>query len=40
VSLVIADDGGHVGFHAKDHKVPWHERLAAQYLDCVQAGMT
>ncbi len=40
VSLVIADDGGHVGFHAKDHKVPWHERLAAHYLDCVQARMT
>lgn len=33
VSLVIADDGGHVGFHAKDNKVPWHERLAALYLD-------
>jgi len=37
VSLVITDDGGHVGFHAKDSKLPWHERLAALYLDCLDA---
>lgn len=33
ISLLIADDGGHVGFHAKDHKVPWQERVTVQYLD-------
>jgi len=38
VSLVITDDGGHVGFHGRDNKVPWHERLAALYLDGARAG--
>ncbi len=33
ISLLIANDGGHVGFHAKDHKVPWQERVAAQYFE-------
>lgn len=33
LSLLITDDGGHVGFHAKDHKVPWQERVAVQYFD-------
>ncbi len=32
LSLLIVDDGGHVGFHGKDHKVPWQERVAVQYL--------
>ncbi|PCI50530.1 MAG: alpha/beta hydrolase [Alphaproteobacteria bacterium] len=32
VSLLITDDGGHVGFHARDHKIPWQERVAVQYL--------
>lgn len=38
VSLLIANDGGHVGFHAKDHKVPWQERVSARYLDRVLSG--
>lgn len=38
VSLLITDDGGHVGFHAKDHKVPWQERVSARYLDQVLSG--
>lgn len=33
VSLLIADDGGHVGFHGKGHKVPWQDRVAAKYLE-------
>jgi len=35
ISLLIADDGGHVGFHDRGHKVPWQERVAGHYLDCV-----
>lgn len=35
ISLLIADDGGHVGFHGKDHKVPWQERVTVQYLECI-----
>ncbi|MBL4612634.1 MAG: hypothetical protein JKY91_02720, partial [Emcibacter sp.] len=38
ISLVISEDGGHVGFHGKDHKVPWHDRLADRYLACVLEG--
>lgn len=32
ISLLVTEDGGHVGFHAKDHKVPWHERVSGHYL--------
>ena len=38
ISLLIADDGGHAGFHGKDHNVPWQERVSACYLDRVLAG--
>ncbi|MCF6216046.1 MAG: alpha/beta fold hydrolase [Emcibacter sp.] len=37
ISLLLTDDGGHVGFHAKDHKVPWHERVAGHYLKGILA---
>ncbi len=33
ISLLIASDGGHVGFHGRDHKIPWQERVAGNYLD-------
>ncbi len=33
ISLLIAEDGGHVGFHGKGHTVPWHERVAAEFMD-------
>jgi len=36
ISLLITDDGGHVGFHTKDHKVPWQERVAGHYLKTTQ----
>lgn len=32
LSLVLTEDGGHVGFHDKHSKVPWHERVAVQFL--------
>jgi predicted alpha/beta-fold hydrolase len=32
ISLLIAHDGGHVGFHGKGHPVPWHERVAAEFM--------
>lgn len=32
ISLLIAEDGGHVGFHGKGHAVPWHERVAAEFM--------
>ncbi|MBL4801726.1 MAG: hypothetical protein JKY45_07505, partial [Emcibacter sp.] len=35
ISLLISEDGGHVGFHGKDHDVPWHDRVAHNYLTCV-----
>lgn len=35
ISLILTGDGGHAGFHAKDDKIPWHERVAARYLDHV-----
>tara|TARA_R110002073_G_scaffold334084_1_gene522811 strand:+ start:932 stop:1966 length:1035 start_codon:yes stop_codon:yes gene_type:complete len=31
--VIVCNDGGHVGFHGKDSKVPWHERAMARYLD-------
>jgi len=33
ISFLITDDGGHVGFHTKNHKVPWQERVAVQYIE-------
>lgn len=37
LSLLMVDDGGHVGFHSKGHKVPWHERVAANYFQDILA---
>ncbi len=37
VSLLIVDDGGHVGFHSKGHKTPWQERVAADYFQYILA---
>jgi predicted alpha/beta-fold hydrolase len=29
---LIAKGGGHVGFHARDSRVPWHDRCITRYL--------
>lgn len=35
---IVAPGGGHVGFHARGSKVPWHDRCIAAYFDCVFEG--
>ncbi len=35
ISLLVAEDGGHAGFHGADHNIPWHDRVAALYLKTV-----
>lgn len=30
---LIAPSGGHVGFHSKGSKMPWHEKVAATFFD-------
>ncbi len=32
ISLALADDGGHVGFHGRDEETPWHNRCVYTYL--------
>lgn len=32
LSLIISEDGGHVGFHTKSHSVPWHDVCAGEYF--------
>lgn len=32
LSLVISDDGGHVGFHGRGNTVPWHDRCIGQFF--------
>ncbi|MFI4986148.1 MAG: hypothetical protein ACHQF3_01785, partial [Alphaproteobacteria bacterium] len=32
LTLLLAPGGGHVGFHASDHTVPWHDRCIAAYF--------
>lgn len=32
LTLLLASSGGHVGFHARDHEVPWHDRCVATYF--------
>ncbi len=32
VSILLAAGGGHVGFHAADDAVPWHDRAAGAFL--------
>ncbi len=29
---LLASGGGHVGFHARDHEVPWHNRCISTYF--------
>jgi predicted alpha/beta-fold hydrolase len=37
-TLVICDDGGHVGFHQKNSPVPWHNQCVSAFLKSVIAG--
>jgi len=32
-TLLLAPDGGHVGFHAADDDVPWHNRCIGMFFD-------
>lgn len=32
LSLVISDDGGHVGFHGRGNAVPWHDLCIGQFF--------
>ncbi len=32
LSLIVSEDGGHVGFHNKDHAVPWHDVCTGEYF--------
>ena len=34
---LLAQGGGHVGFHARDHEVPWHNRCISAYFREVTA---
>lgn len=38
LSLVIANDGGHVGFHGRGHNVPWHNLCIGQFFLGVARG--
>ncbi|MDX2170462.1 MAG: alpha/beta fold hydrolase [Deltaproteobacteria bacterium] len=29
---LLSDGGGHVGFHARDHRLPWHDRAIAAFF--------
>jgi len=31
-TALIAPDGGHVGFHAKDSHSPWHDRAIGSHF--------
>lgn len=33
LGLLLASGGGHVGFHAADSRVPWHDRCLARFLE-------
>ena len=30
--MAMATDGGHVGFHSQDNKIPWHDRCAEVFF--------
>lgn len=32
LSLIVSEDGGHVGFHTRDSSVPWHDVCAGEYF--------
>lgn len=36
---VITSSGGHVGFHARGHSQPWHQRVAARFFDRHSDGL-
>jgi predicted alpha/beta-fold hydrolase len=36
LSVAITPGGGHVGFHAKDSPVPWHDRAIGAYIDSLR----
>ena len=36
LSVVVTPGGGHVGFHAKDSPIPWHDRAIAAYIDSLR----
>ncbi len=36
LTAVVTPGGGHVGFHAKDSKVPWHDRAIGAYIDSLR----
>ncbi|MFC7048890.1 YheT family hydrolase [Emcibacter nanhaiensis] len=33
ITALITSDGGHLGFHTQDNKIPWHERIAALFFE-------
>jgi predicted alpha/beta-fold hydrolase len=33
ITVLITKDGGHTGFHSRDNKIPWHDRIAALFLE-------
>lgn len=35
---LVSPSGGHVGFHARGGKMPWHEKCAMDFFDRVAAG--
>jgi predicted alpha/beta-fold hydrolase len=37
LSLRLTEHGGHVGFHGRGAKMPWHDRLIAAEIDRLPA---
>jgi predicted alpha/beta-fold hydrolase len=33
LTCALAPDGGHVGFHAADNDIPWHDRAIGTFFD-------
>ena len=33
LTVLITKDGGHMGFHTQDNKIPWHDRVAALFFE-------
>ena len=38
LTVVLPRHGGHVGFHGRGSKIPWHDRCIARFLDDVLAA--
>lgn len=34
---LLPEHGGHVGFHARDHRTPWHDRAIARFAGAIAA---